>query len=131
VRYRWPGNVRELENVLERLAVHASIASRAERVDVRLLAELVPEMGALDAAAYAFTPEMQRLDAAASVPSGRAVPPAAGRGERLKERGRASERALIERALAECGGDRDAVCRQLGISKSTLWRRLRQGSFQM
>jgi transcriptional regulator with PAS, ATPase and Fis domain len=32
---------------------------------------------------------------------------------------------MIERALIDAGGDRDAVCRQLGISRTTLWRKLR------
>ena len=126
MRYRWPGNVRELENVIERLAVHASIGSRADRIDARLLAELVPEMYASDAAAPMFPAQPRASDVMSPGAAAFVTPLDTRRAERLKERGRASERALIERALAECGGDRDAVCRQLGISKSTLWRRLRE-----
>ena len=32
--------------------------------------------------------------------------------------------ASIHRVLEQCGGNRTAACRQLGISRSTLWRRL-------
>ena len=46
----------------------------------------------------------------------------------LRAQSRAEERAMIERALAMNGGDRDAVCRQLGVSRTTLWRRLRSSS---
>ena len=30
----------------------------------------------------------------------------------------------VRAALEACGGDRDRVCRMLGISKTTLWRKL-------
>ena len=50
------------------------------------------------------------------------------RGERgtrtLRERSRHVEADEIRAALATCGGDRDAVCAMLGISKTTLWRKL-------
>ncbi|MNT88413.1 Bacterial regulatory protein, Fis family [compost metagenome] len=36
-----------------------------------------------------------------------------------------SEVEHIRRVLAECGGDRAAACHILGISPTTLWRRLK------
>ncbi|HUL65153.1 MAG TPA: helix-turn-helix domain-containing protein, partial [Burkholderiaceae bacterium] len=42
----------------------------------------------------------------------------------LRERSRHVEADEIRAALAACGGDRDAVCKALGISKTTLWRKL-------
>ena len=45
----------------------------------------------------------------------------------LRERSRGVEAEEIRAALAAHGGDRDAVCATLGISKTTLWRRLQMG----
>ncbi|MGO4810218.1 helix-turn-helix domain-containing protein, partial [Cupriavidus sp. 2MCAB6] len=39
---------------------------------------------------------------------------------------RASQAEHIRRVLAECGGNRAAACHQLGISATTLWRRLKE-----
>jgi transcriptional regulator, propionate catabolism operon regulatory protein len=141
-RYGWPGNVRELENVIERLAVHASIGSRTRRIDARLIEELVPEMHDIRHDAPRNVWREERYAAHDNERHGYErygderygerrgeqydEPYDEPRVERLKARGRANERALIERALDECRGDRDQVCRRLGISKSTLWRRLRE-----
>jgi propionate catabolism operon transcriptional regulator len=40
---------------------------------------------------------------------------------------KASQAEHIRRVLADCGGNRAAACAQLGISPTTLWRRLREG----
>jgi len=45
----------------------------------------------------------------------------------LRERSRGVEAEEIRAALAAHDGDRDAVCAALGISKTTLWRRLQAG----
>jgi len=37
-----------------------------------------------------------------------------------------TELLRIERVLRECGGDRQAACRRLGIGRTTLWRKLAQ-----
>lgn len=99
--HTWPGNVRELENVVERIAVHA--AMEKERVQIReeTLCELMPEL---------------ERNAVGRLP----------KSGKLKHMSRSTERQLLEEALQECGGDRDAACAKLGISRSTLWRRLRQ-----
>ena len=43
----------------------------------------------------------------------------------LRERTLSAQADEIRAALDACGGDRERVCEQLGISKTTLWRRLR------
>jgi len=93
----WPGNVRELSNVLERLGILAS-GGRIRRADVEAV------------------PVRARRDAPAS------TPPAEG-GDLAGARAR-SERAAIERAIDQAGGNRTLAARLLGISRRTLYTKL-------
>ncbi|WP_439894216.1 propionate catabolism operon regulatory protein PrpR (plasmid) [Ralstonia sp. 25C] len=104
--YAWPGNVRELQSVIERIAV--------ELADID---ELSGEPGAI-------TQDVLRMIA----PEVFAQPVRGKKGpQTLRERSRGVEAEEIRAALAAHGGDRDAVCAALGISKTTLWRRLQAG----
>ncbi|HEP6426117.1 propionate catabolism operon regulatory protein PrpR [Burkholderia cenocepacia] len=108
-RYRWPGNVRELQNVVERIAVE--------------LAEDVDESDS-DAACAALAPGALQVIA----PELFAAPPDAGAADddaqTLHARRRRAEADEIRAVLDACGGDRDRACAMLGISKTTLWRKL-------
>ena len=107
-RYTWPGNVRELQNVIERIAVELADADTgtnsngaAETIFTReVLRTVAPEI---------FEQPHTRTKKAALT---------------LRERSRHVEADEIRAALAACNGDRDAVCQALGISKTTLWRKL-------
>ncbi|BCF94352.1 propionate catabolism operon regulatory protein PrpR [Paraburkholderia largidicola] len=99
--YAWPGNVRELQNVIERIAVE--------------LADAEEDTG------DAFTREM--LDVVAPELAASSVPKK-NDALTLRERSRHVEADEIRAMLAACGGDRDAACKALGISKTTLWRKL-------
>jgi propionate catabolism operon transcriptional regulator len=106
-RYAWPGNVRELQNVIERIAVELA------DVDVDALPQ--------DATEPVLTRDMLRTVAPEIVePHARAKKSALT----LRERSRHVEADEIRTALAAHDGDRDAVCEALGISKTTLWRKL-------
>ncbi len=94
--YAWPGNVRELENVLERVAV--------------LFA---------DRAAAAVVGEEEILAAMPEVFERRA-----SEGPGLRAARETQERAHIRRVLEACGGDPAEAARQLGIGRSTLYRKL-------
>jgi two-component system, NtrC family, response regulator HydG len=48
------------------------------------------------------------------------------RGQTLAEAIEAAERRSIEAALLRCGGDLGAVARELGISPTTLWRKMKR-----
>ncbi|SDV49911.1 propionate catabolism operon regulatory protein PrpR [Chitinasiproducens palmae] len=105
----WPGNVRELASVVERIAclwVTDADASPDWRLDTDLF--------------FAIAPECRR-----AAPRGRSLDTLLTNAAPLKVGARALERQLIEQTLVETGGDRAATCRQLGISRATLWRRLR------
>lgn len=112
--HTWPGNVRELDNLIERLMVcvpPAAMLSSAEAV--RLLHELAPELRA----AAGSVPLPAAEDLGSSKSSAQALKPA----QRLSER----EHILL--TLADCGDDKALACQRLGISRTTLWRKLRAG----
>jgi propionate catabolism operon transcriptional regulator len=96
IAYRWPGNVRELQNVIERIAVELD-EMPAARVTPKLLRSIAPELEEEDVRAGQET---------------------------LKERSRKVEADEIRAMLDSFGGDRDRTSKALGISKTTLWRKL-------
>jgi transcriptional regulator, propionate catabolism operon regulatory protein len=96
-RHDWPGNVRELQNVVERMVVELS-----------------------DTEVDALTPDVLRAIAPEVFESRSANDTALT----LRERSLNVEADEIRAALEACDGDRDRVCELLGISKTTLWRRL-------
>jgi propionate catabolism operon transcriptional regulator len=102
--YSWPGNIRELENVLERAAL--------------AMADLPPQQNFSPAHLHALIPELFAASDAA---------PGSGKGgaSNFKSIARAVESTHVRRALEECGGNVERASRQLGISRSTLWRRLK------
>jgi len=97
-RHAWPGNVRELRNLMERLALFLA-AEPLQALTPSFLLGLAPELGRAQEAAQP-----------AALPA--AAPPA---------------RERVAEVLARFGGQRDAAARHLGISRTTLWRRLKAG----
>jgi propionate catabolism operon transcriptional regulator len=96
--YAWPGNVRELENFVERIATyHPGDGEGSPREWLR---ELIPEMFSVS------TKSSEPLLA----------------GHRVE-----TELQMIERVLAECGGDKSLAATRLGIGRTTLWRKLSRG----
>jgi DNA-binding NtrC family response regulator len=101
--YAWPGNVRELSNALEYALVHAE-------GDLLLPRHLPPEL----------------RQAGASRPPADFAPGPAPRYYRPPAGAGADERARLAEALRECAGNRAAAARRLGMSRTTLWKKLRQ-----
>ncbi|EKS71580.1 MULTISPECIES: propionate catabolism operon regulatory protein PrpR [Caballeronia] len=97
-RYPWPGNVRELQNIVERIAVELSDRDAPVALALDELEAIAPEL---------FE---DKSDANAD--------------RSLRDLSRSVEADQVRASLAAFGGDRDAVCKALGISKTTLWRRL-------
>ncbi|MEG0635243.1 MAG: helix-turn-helix domain-containing protein, partial [Pseudomonas sp.] len=103
LRHTWPGNIRELDNIAERAALCAQALEGADGIG---LATLFPEF---------FENEQAN---AQPLPVG----------ENLRSLGKAAEAAHARRMLDSCDGNLDKAARCLGISRSTLWRRLRTRS---
>lgn len=93
----WPGNVRELRNLMDRLAVFCE--PETDSISQPLAERCLPELFA--------APVMEG-------PAGGHV-----------RRGRRPEGAALIRALEQADGDRQLLARRLGVSRTTLWRWLR------
>ncbi|WP_246793169.1 propionate catabolism operon regulatory protein PrpR [Burkholderia perseverans] len=127
-RHRWPGNVRELQNVIERLAVELADGNADLAPTPETLRAIAPEVfaapgGEAGSGAGATGSEAARGRPRADVgapPSD----PAQAAAPTLGERRRRVEADEIRTVLDACGGDRERACAVLGISKTTLWRKL-------
>ena len=119
VRYPWPGNVRELENAMER----AVVLSRGDT----LTEELLPT------AIRAFAQQGRANQASEGIDtlSRRLAEQAIGEFE-LREGQiydmviRQVEKALIEKALARCGGVKIKAADFLGINRNTLNKKFKE-----
>nr|WP_315194476.1 propionate catabolism operon regulatory protein PrpR [uncultured Aquabacterium sp.] len=99
--HSWPGNVRELDNMIERLLACAPTEW--------------PQPLSTDAAQLALRELVPELFVGPRIP----VPAA------LTTSAAMSEREQVEAVLAACAGDKAEACRRLGISRTTLWRKLK------
>lgn len=125
-RYPFPGNVRELANILERAAVFCPPGGSIG------LAHLPPEVREVQgrtAPVVNVAPAPQRAEAAAGTPLPQLAAPstASARGQNpplvpLAE----MEKQHILHALELAGDNRTLAADMLGISRSSLWRKLRE-----
>lgn len=116
--YAWPGNVRELQNWMERLHASEAIWAPAGVFQPAHIAAL-------------FATELKTgADQGTSAAAPRAAPPAAALPEvgvaSLRAQQKKTEWGRIMQALQTTGGSQAEACTLLGISRSTLWRRLRE-----
>ena len=112
-RYGWPGNVRELRNLMERLALFLA-AEPLQALTPGFLLAVAPELG------QGALPVSHAASAAMPPPSPSPSPSPAG----IKAHSPPETTADL---VARFGGSRDAAARHLGISRTTLWRRLKNG----
>jgi propionate catabolism operon transcriptional regulator len=103
--YEWPGNVRELRNLTERLGLFLA-AEPLQALTPAFVLGVAPELATRSADVASPSPPW---------PSPPALPAPGPR--------RAAESASA--VLARFDGRRDAAADYLGISRTTLWRRLR------
>jgi propionate catabolism operon transcriptional regulator len=96
--YAWPGNVRELANLLTRAAIHFDELQRGSQED---LLAVFPEMAEAG---------LQRSAVSKPLPDEPITP------------------EVVHRTLSACGGNRSAAAKQLGISRTTMWRLLKEAT---
>jgi DNA-binding NtrC family response regulator len=94
--YPWPGNIRELEHTLEK----AVILCDEERLGPQYFESLGTAATASAAPAAAETPEVSTLEQ--------------------------MERRMIQRAIDQCHGNLSAVAAQLGITRQTLYNKMKR-----
>ncbi|MGZ4812976.1 MAG: sigma-54-dependent transcriptional regulator, partial [Terriglobales bacterium] len=103
-QYDWPGNVRELENCIER----AIALGNHRTIDVQDLPAAIRMTG-------------PSLPVPAEAPSTMPSVPAPNSTD-LED----IERQTIERVFQQVGGDKALACKMLGISRATLYRKLKR-----
>jgi two-component system NtrC family response regulator len=106
--YAWPGNVRELRNVLER----ASILTPTTRALALADLPLEIQLAALDT-------QLGPLPTAGNTPT---FDPTADDPRLLRN----AEKLHIQRILQECGGNKAATARVVGIAHTTLYRKIEE-----
>ncbi|MGD0260537.1 MAG: sigma-54 dependent transcriptional regulator [Verrucomicrobiota bacterium] len=127
----WPGNVRELENAIERaVALCEGGIIQAGDLPPSLLASVKTTSPSLDAAAAVTLPVVpdSALYPLHPAPEPGAAPEGGQAGEEtvlpLKTFLLKQEQAHLNRAIQQCGGNKDQAALLLGISIATLYRRL-------
>ena len=105
--HTWPGNVRELENWVERLwACHGYVCNALGTVDAARLLEVFPECAGPLALATPVATMQTPLP--------------------LKDTRRQAEQQRVREVLESVNGDQRQACEVLGISRATLWRRMKR-----
>ena len=94
--YNWPGNIRELENAIE----HAYIRSKTNTIDLESLPQSL--IGKPSQEISKVKIEETPID--------------------MKD----MERLFIEKLLKKCNGKKTKVAKDLGLSRTTLWRKLKK-----
>lgn len=133
-KYSYPGNIRELENIIE----HSIVLAEGGVIRLEDLPEEVQECArektmAIPHIKDGAEPEeipgisFDRTEVAQAAPSKNVTEGDSEELLSLEE----MERRHILHALSVCKGNRTEVCKRLGISRATLWRKLKELKIEM
>ncbi|HOG17417.1 MAG TPA: sigma 54-interacting transcriptional regulator [Syntrophales bacterium] len=102
--YSWPGNVRQLQNFVERLILCSSLSPHSDILD-----EIYEEL----------------IQYPAAVNSVQAFPEAASLRQQMRTARQDQESLIIQKILERTKFCKTKAARELGISRTTLWRKLK------
>jgi transcriptional regulator with PAS, ATPase and Fis domain len=125
-RYHWPGNIRQLANVLRTAAVMAG--GDAQITDLHLSDDFLEDVQRVPKPAVATAPPAAPSAMQAgglpplSLPPQAAPAASAERAATLEE----AERELIRQVLASVNGNISEASKRLGVSRNTIYRKLRR-----
>jgi DNA-binding NtrC family response regulator len=119
MNYDWPGNVRELENCIER----AVALGNGQLIDIADLPGSISAIVSSSRHSVSGSPSelVSDLSSAASNSDGDGAAPPLGATD-LED----IERATIQRVFEQVNGDKALAGRMLGISRATLYRKLKR-----
>jgi DNA-binding NtrC family response regulator len=104
--YSWPGNVRQLRNFAERLVMNCSLRCSNDTLEV-MYRELIQ---------YGVQPVNEKP----------APQPSVTLKSRMKDQAQDTERAIILESLQHCRFNKNSAAKRLGISRTTLWRKMKE-----
>ncbi|BBO72657.1 sigma-54-dependent Fis family transcriptional regulator [Desulfosarcina widdelii] len=107
-QYDWPGNVRQLRNFAERLVINCSLHRRHDMLNV-LYRELIQKTILTQSSLAKPKPSFELKN-------------------RIKETTLKSEKAIIIKALSQARYSKSKAAKLLGISRTTLWRKIKEHS---
>ncbi|MFC2949193.1 sigma 54-interacting transcriptional regulator [Virgibacillus sediminis] len=110
VLYSWPGNIRELENFVQRFAALKSIANTS--LDL---------LKTFNDILFEFLEEKGHQDSLLHIPS-----PSLSLENENKLTNDELEKAKIKNVLLQTSGNRNKAAKSLGMSRTTLWRKIKQ-----
>ena len=125
MQYEWPGNVRELENCVERAVAlgNGRVIDLGDLPPAIAAGAMLPGPEVIEAAAKATVLDPDLADVAMEGPSARP----SNTSTDLED----IERATIQRVFEQVKGDKALAGRMLGISRATLYRKLKRYNISM